>query len=113
MKNTKYYTFINELLGVLSHTNPTSIKRSIGDSVDNNRTPSVNQVVRFLNKRSNRRLAGNLRTVFNKLKSDIKFNRAINTNRTDAFDVYEFTNAYINTVLLNDINRRSVSQLIK
>lgn len=98
-----YSTFITDLQGVVDTYGTTAIKETIGDSVNNNRTVTVNQLIRFLTSRrkANLRLLGlQLETVYASplLKAGISEIRFL-TDRTDAIDFSEFTAAYNNVVL--------------
>lgn len=82
--------FVSTLERVLSDLDQSRVKRSIGDSTQNNRTISVNQLVRFLTRRGNRGdqiLARRISTLLESVRDLVSLNRI---NRTDAVDVSEF-----------------------
>lgn len=96
----KYVTFFDELVGFLETTDTNTIKVAIGDSINNNRTLSVNQVIRFLTTRrtpSKKALGESLVNVYTMLKPTI-ISKRINA-RTDAVDINEFLNVYERSVL--------------
>lgn len=99
----RYSTFITDLQGVVETYGTNAIKTSIGDSVNNNRTVTVNQLIRFLSTRRKpklRLLGQQLETLYSNPLiragvSDVRFL----TDRTDAIDLNEFVAAYSNVVL--------------
>lgn len=96
----KYQTFINNLVGVVNGLDTNTVKLTLGDSINNNRVLSVNQVIRFLTaqrKRNLRTLGLELSSVYELLRGDLVSTRL--TLRTDAIDINEFTNFY-NTVFV-------------
>ena len=94
MAKTRVQEFFGVLDSILESTSSTKIKATIGDSTNNNRTPTVKQVVRFLNKTGKKKLAAQLEVVYNELKWALAQNRDENNNRTDAFDINEFMYAF-------------------
>lgn len=67
------------------------VKRRIGDSVWNNRVPSVRQVIRYLDYDFNITLAQKLEAVYTILLKKKLFNKVRRkNNRTDAYDINEF-----------------------
>jgi len=94
---SKARSFLNQLVTTLNKVESTSLKSSIGDSTNNNRTVTVNQTIRYLTnseKSSLRKLGRNLNTVYNsrKTKSLIRALRST-TRRTDAVDINELLSA--------------------
>lgn len=67
------------------------VKGRIGDSVWNNRVPSVRQVIRYLASDFNATLAQKLEAVYAVLlKKNLFAKVRRNNNRTDAYDINEF-----------------------
>jgi hypothetical protein len=89
MSNSVISQFVKKVNTVLANNPPEWIKDSINDSVNNNRTPSVSQLVRFLSlsKSTNyRSLARKLYTLHIAFGSN---SRKRNSRRSDAIDVTE------------------------
>lgn len=110
----KYKIFFNNLITVLNRYDNTDIKSAIGDSINNHRTVTVSQVIRFLNSRRNvtlKALGADLVVAYEALRDDLVETRST-TNRTDAFDINEFIDTYSETVLINGDKalRRSLSK---
>lgn len=82
-------TFLNDLNDELSFVSSNELKEVIGDSTGNNRTPSVRQVVRYLNEIGEDELALQLEVVYNSVKATLQNNRDTFNFRTDAFDINE------------------------
>jgi hypothetical protein len=74
------------------------IKATVGDSVTNNRTLTVNQMVRYLNRKNsstNQRAVGQaLRSVYKMpvVREQLRYNRE-NNCRTDSYDLNELCTA--------------------
>lgn len=105
----KYKQFITDLEAVLAKFSTEEIKLKIGDSINNNRVITVNQLVRFLSTRRNanyKALGVALTTTYGLLKDNISIARAA-TYRTDAFDINEFINMYNDVVLEGTTSTRS------
>jgi hypothetical protein len=83
-----------------------NVKALLGDSTDNNRVLSVNQVLRYLNLSGYQSTAGRLNAVYLKVRSDIR--AEFGSARTDAIDWNEFVE-FVN----NYANHRSLSQVLK
>lgn len=98
--NPKYIEFFTQLNTVINSLDPVEVKTIIGDSINNNRTLTVGQVVRFLTSTGSTtftNLGISLENIFNITKVDIKNNRK--NLRTDAIDINEFLNFYQDTVI--------------
>jgi len=83
-------TFVNNVSTVVSTVGNNSIKGYIGDSTNNHRTVTVNQLVRFLVESDNkyyRRLGYRLQSVYGALRASNRIRRS--TGRTDAVDINE------------------------
>jgi len=93
-----------------NRTNSQFVKEIIGDSVDNNRTVTVNQTIRYLEQVGKRKLANNLRVTYSLLQEHIKAHRDA---RTDAIDLNEFVTTYRSYVMDNRLFRRSVARSLK
>lgn len=104
--------FYETLTNVLGDYNPETIKTFLNDSTFNNRTVSVNQVIRFLryqNSRSLRSLAIDLQTTYDSLRWKLTQRRSIlNKRRTDAVDINEFVRLYAIECIVNPTFRRSL-----
>lgn len=96
MRVSRTRSLVNNVQRMLNTFTTNYVKRTIGDSTFNHRTPTVSQVIRFLSRRNatkqQRALAKQLRTVYNTpiVKRYLKAGReSIFSNRTDAFDINE------------------------
>lgn len=76
-------------------------KRTIGDSVRNNRTLTVVQTIRYLDALGNDTLATQLDSIRPIIEQEVLKRRS---NRTDAIDLSEFVNTYRN-VIMNGRNK--------
>lgn len=98
---------INAELTVFS--NAFSLKVNVGDSVNNNRVPTVRQTIRFLkNSLFNAELGNDLEVVYKTLLQKKLFKKVRrNNNRTDAFDINEL-NTVINRYVTKNPSLKSV-----
>jgi hypothetical protein len=102
MTLTKSDLFLVQLKRVVTGLNRNIVKTRIGDSTLNNRTLTVNQVIRFLSesrKQELKNLGVNLGTAYSQLRPLILEGRAVTRNRTDAIDINEFI-AYYTTFVV-------------
>ena len=102
----KYKSFFLTLVEALNGVDTLEAKSFIGDSINNNRVLTVNQVIRFFTNASSnksRTIGHNLDSVYDLLRVDITSNRG--NNRTDAIDINEFL-AFYETSVLADGNFR-------
>lgn len=102
MSTPKYVNFFNQLNTVVNSLDTADVKLTIGDSINNNRSLTVNQVIRFLlssNVQQEIELGLSLQSVYGLIKSDL-LNSRIN-NRTDALDINEFINFYSTEIIGN------------
>lgn len=90
--------------------NSQSVKDLIGDSTNNNRTVTVNQVVRYLDRTGKRRLSRQLNQVHLNFLIGIKGHRG---NRTDAVDIEEFVKYYRLNVMNNKTLRKYASTILR
>lgn len=104
MSNSKLNVFVNRLVDILGDTDRTTVKSLIGDSTANNRTITVNQLVRYLEVTGYYTTASNVRKLQRNLSGRLNSYRTRNNNRTDAFDVNELL-----TVLTNVATRGAPS----
>ncbi len=84
------------------------VKEAIGDSTNNNRTLTVNQVIRYLRVspvKGNKKLVKQLTSVYDILREDIVSDRRQATRRTDAVDFNEFVTTY-RSVVMDDRKKR-------
>lgn len=90
MNKTKVAVFLNNLRDIIKTLDTTEVKDTIGDSINNNRTLTVNQVIRYLVTRRNPKLKAlgtQLSAVYytiGKSALEMRYN-----NRTDALDINE------------------------
>lgn len=90
----------------------TRFKKTIGDSTNNNRTLTVNQLIRVLAKRDPF-MSKEIEIVYGILRSRILQDRVKRgVNRTDAIDLSELTNTYRNVVMNKRQLRRQVGQAL-
>ena len=101
---------INRLVKAVVTTIETAdVKGDVGDSTNNNRVPSVNQVIRFLTS-TNYALSSDLRRVYRSLQKNKAFKRLRrNNNRTDAIDINELVEVVSRT---NGNTKRELGQRI-
>lgn len=116
-----YKSFFNNLTSVVNNLDTVVVKAAIGDSINNHRALTVNQVIRYLNTRRSRQLRNlgiELSATYNLLRGDIVSSR--HNLRTDAIDINEFVNFYQGTVvngfglrtLTNGVNRGTIGRTI-
>lgn len=86
------------------------IKVILGDSLNNNRTITVNQLVRFSNRLGLPEAALALKIVTDILKEDIVATRG---SRTDAIDINELVTAYRTVIMNGRQKRRKIGQFFK
>jgi len=99
---TKYKIFFNNLISVLNRYDTDDIKLAIGDSTNNHRTVTVNQVIRFLSLSKNPailELSTDLAEAYEALQEDLVFIRNSNNNRSDAYDINEFIDTFAAVVI--------------
>lgn len=108
---SNYNQFYTDLLKATVNLNPTTVKTSIGDSTNNNRTLTVGQVARYLRNVSRKtRLATSITRIHSLFREDIQ--RARNNSRTDAIDINEFIAFYESEVVLLGNNRNLVNHAV-
>lgn len=102
-KTLKAVKFMNYILNVIEDVGAENIKSAIGDSTSNNRTLTVNQVLRFLKLSrtgtNRRRAASKLSSLRTRLSSSLRTNRRIiagGNRRTDAYDISELLEVVVN-----------------
>lgn len=116
MKLVKSDLFLIQLKQVVERFNRDGVKVSVGDSINNNRSLTVSQVVRFLTEVSanqERNILGvNLAAAYKRLRPLILQGRAVTRNRTDAIDINEFINYYTTFVVTisNQTARKNFSK---
>lgn len=89
MKVNKVNQLVSDVQTTLDQYSLVQIKRSIGDSTNNNRGLSVNQVLRFLS-RKNPSLGKQLEVTYNRVRHFMWVNR-LSTARTDAYEWNELS----------------------
>lgn len=103
--------FFNVIEGIVSNVGSTVIKTEIGDSIENHRTLTVNQLVRFLTNSDNkatRNLGYRLREIY--VAARVSNNIRRTPGRTDAVDINELI--YSVKVRGSSKLRRTLSGLI-
>lgn len=111
-KFQKFFLKVAQIRSELKGNNLVYVKEVIGDSANNKRTLTVNQLIRYLSLgevRGDKKLARQIKAVFPVLKSEIVGARRDLTQRTDAIDVTEFVNTYRHVVMNNKLYRRTVA----
>lgn len=83
------------------------IKKLLGDSTNNNRTLTVNQVLRFLQRNKLERMVKIVKGAYVVLEPKINENR----RRTDAIDIAELVNTYRSEVMNGKKLRRELGQV--
>ena len=110
----KYRQFYNTLRTTVDNVSSTKLKEAIGDSTNNHRIPTVNQVIRFLNRKNSsknqRQLGKKLRNIYPMLRETTKAFR--NSNRTDAIDINEFLFTYWVDVMCLKRKQRKISRVL-
>jgi len=86
-----------DLRSVARGFNTKLMKRAIGDSINNNRTLTVNQAIRFANKVGLYTLASTLEVTASILETEILEARV---SRTDAIDLNELVSTYRNLIMV-------------
>lgn len=108
-KFEQFFTNIATVRSVLRGTIAKQVKQAIGDSVNNNRTLTVSQTIRFLETNGQKALANQLRKVNTVLEPRIRNSR----QRTDAVDISEFVSTYRQLVMNNKELRRDIGNVLK
>lgn len=103
MRVNKVTNFVAKIEAILKRYPRNYIKDLIGDSTNNNRAVSVQQLIRFL-EIFNVELAEQVTAVYAEVRSDVAANRFFNY-RTDAIDVNEFL------TFLTDVDTSTVRTL--
>lgn len=103
MKLVKSDLLLIQLKRFVSGLKRNDVKSLLGDSTVNNRTLTVNQVIRFLTQNSRNpefnTLGANLQTAYDRLRPLILEGRSVTRNRTDAIDINEFISYYTTFVV--------------
>lgn len=109
-KFEQFFNNIATVRSVLRGNLAKQVKQTIGDSVNNNRTLTVSQTIRFLENNGQKALANQLRKVNTVIEPVI---RSSGRQRTDAVDISEFVNTYRTVVMNSRELRRDVGNLLK
>jgi len=118
MKTRKFEKFFHTLLDVKSELTSIKglVKIAIDDSTRNNRSLSVNQVLRYLRSkpqsRRSIRLANKIERVYTVLKSEVINDRKRSTKRTDAIELNELIATYRATVMDDGKKRRTIGRVV-
>jgi hypothetical protein len=89
MNKDKKVQFLVKLEQTMRLYGSTGIKLTVGDSIFNHRTASVNQTIRFLKANRMPSLARRLSVAYSILKPSMAYNRK-RGRRSDAYDLTEF-----------------------
>jgi hypothetical protein len=114
---TKVQRFVDAVVNSLQtpETNPWTVRYDIGDSLERQRTPSVQQLVRYntTSPYGDTRLGTDLSNVKQYLL-DTKLLRKVRRNspRSDAYTLTEFVVALNSYVVNNETRRKEVNTLI-
>lgn len=105
------FNTLAEMRSMMSGDTVKTIKFYLGDSTNNHRTLTVNQVVRFLSRTGAQRLSQTVGEVSRVLEPAILRNRG---NRTDAIDISELVNTYRQVVMngRNEVLRRKIGRAV-
>lgn len=114
---TKSSQFVKLISLISNSVDKNKVKEAIGDSSNNHRTLSVNQMIRFLSTRPSQRLVGlgnSLNNVYTIVRSSIASNRG---RRTDAIDMSEFLGTVKNKIstkskTFNRINKQRIGRVV-
>lgn len=109
MRPNKANQLVLKVQNVLKFYGRSYIKSVIGDSTNNHRTVSVNQLVRFL-AIFNPTLSAQVNTIYLSVREDIAFGYRTNY-RNDAIDSYEFL-SYLEEHLENPKSVRKIGRLL-
>ena len=107
--STRIQRLVNKIqreVNVWTTTN--GLKARVGDSVDNNRVPTVRQTIRYLNTQTfTETLAQDLELVYTVLRQNNLFRKLRRrNNRTDAYDINELL-TLVNTKVVKDPGLKS------
>ena len=99
---SKSGNFFNTLVEVVGGLDRNFVKETIGNSTSNNRTLTVNQVIRYLSSRRGvglKSLGGQLESVYGDILPLIIASRKRRNRRTDSVDINEFINTFESRVI--------------
>jgi predicted membrane chloride channel (bestrophin family) len=108
-KFQEVFNVLTEFRSVARGFNTKVIKTKIGDSIENNRTITVSQAIRFATKIGLRRTALLLEVTNAIMEEEILSTR---TSRTDAIDLNELVTTYRNVVMNNGKLRREIGSAV-
>lgn len=108
-KFQRAFLAIAEVRAIVRGDQTRLIKKSLGDSTRNNRTLTVNQMIRFLLLNGNTKLARLLLDTSKVLEKDIITTRG---KRTDAVDLGELVNVYRNVVMTGKNHRKVMGKIL-
>lgn len=112
-KFEEFFRVLTAVRSLVRNGNGKTFKGIIGDSTVNNRTLTVNQVVRIFNKGRHKQTANEITAVYNLLKKDILSERkSRGVKRTDAIDIAELTETYRNLVMTKKRYRQNIGQVL-
>lgn len=104
----EFFKNVTMYKSVLQGRNTKSVKELLGDSVNNNRTLTVNQLIRFLTLAKDTTFANQISAVNEIIEPLVMEHRFITgSKRTDAIDYNEFVSVY-RTEVMNNRNHRKV-----
>ena len=108
----KLCSFMDTVSATIAKFDTNTIKTTIGDSTNNNRTCTISQVCRFLKMKRKTALANQLAAVTACLKSDLTEARVVRSvTRTDSFDINELI-ACCTSGFVSSSSARSACKLV-
>lgn len=111
----KFEVFFNKIATLRSNLrgeNAIAAKATIGASIENHRTLSVNQTIQYLIAIRKVKLAKQLEAVYPILKPEIVSKRLDLTRRSDAIDIEEFVSVYRHLIMDNKLYRKTVANTL-
>lgn len=95
-------------------TSPDSLRITVGDSISNNRVPTVSQVIRYLRGNVFDNSTGRQLSAVYRILLSRQLLRKVrrNNNRTDAYDINEFFTVVNRYVLKNPALKGQVSKAV-
>lgn len=99
--------------GVRDELGSRMVKTTVKDSLKNNRTPTVNQIIRFTAESKDKRLTKEISAVYVILKPYMSYARTERgSKRTDAYDINELVLVYRDRVMNKKQFRRQIGQIL-
>lgn len=105
-----YFLHLASIRASVRGSNTKNIKRLLGDSINNNRTLTVSQLIRYAKLVGTKDAARRLEVVAAFLEQDILDRRNF---RTDAIDINELVDTYRTQVIEKKKYRRQLGSILK